>query len=103
MTLDFGKYRGYSIRDVPREYLDWLLDSNRRTVREIEAELERRDRLDDAELSWAERLVQAGFRALAQQNHPDRGGNTRDMQAINAANEAMKELLRTAKAQGVVR
>lgn len=103
MTIEFGKYRGYDIREVPKEYLDWLLDKNRRMVREIEAEIDRRDRLDEANLTWAERLIQAGYRALALQHHPDRGGKTGDMQAINAAHEAMKEALRVAVSQGVVR
>ncbi len=36
------------------------------------------------ERAWCGRLIEAGYRALARKNHPDRGGSTDAMQALNA-------------------
>ena len=47
MILQFGKYRGCSIRQVPDEYLDWLLKTQKETVQAIETEIERRRLADD--------------------------------------------------------
>ena len=40
-----------------------------------------------------ERIIQAGYRQLAVQNHPDKGGNTTTMQEINAAHEKLKSMV----------
>jgi hypothetical protein len=90
MVLTFGKHRGHDVRDVPREYLEWLLASAHQTVTEVEAELERRDLLEMADASWAEKIIRAGFRALAMQHHPDQGGSAEDMRELLAANEQLK-------------
>ena len=36
------------------------------------------------ERAWCGRLIEAGYRALARKNHPDRGGSTEKMQVLNA-------------------
>ena len=36
------------------------------------------------ERAWCGQLIEAGYRALARKNHPDRGGSTDKMQALNA-------------------
>jgi hypothetical protein len=46
---------------------------------------------DDA---WVERIVLTGYRTLAKECHPDRGGSTADMQQVNLAMEKLRELLR---------
>ena len=93
MVLGYGKHRGKDLQSVPREYLDWLLRSSRETVAAVEAELQRRDLVEMADSSWAERIVRAGFRALALQHHPDQGGDSKEMREILAANEQLNEVL----------
>lgn len=96
MILKFGKYRGYDLTETPDDYLEWLVATQEKTLAEYREELERRRALQDARLSWAERIVQAGFRALAMEYHPDRGGNNEDMRQVVAANEKLKMLLKEA-------
>ena len=93
MVLSYGKHRGKDLQSVPREYLDWLLGSSRETVAAVEAELQRRDLVEMADSSWAERIVRAGFRALALRHHPDQGGDSTEMREILAANEQLNEVL----------
>jgi hypothetical protein len=86
MVLSYGKHRGKALPEVPREYLEWLLESSRETAAAVEAELQRRDLVEMADSSWAERIVRTGFRALALQHHPDQGGNLAEMRELLAAN-----------------
>lgn len=94
MKLNFGKHNGSDIRDVPREYLEWLLESNRNMVDAVESELQRRDELEEASMSWMERIVSTGYKTLAKTNHPDIGGSSDDMKRINSAAEELRRLLR---------
>ncbi len=94
MKLTFGRHKDSDIRDVPREYLEWLLESNRNTAKGIEEELERRDHLEEADMSWMERIVTTGYKTLAKQNHPDIGGSADEMRRINSAAEELRLLLR---------
>ena len=93
MVLTYGKHRGSDIRDVPREYLEWLLNSSHETVAAIEAELERRDLAEMADASWVEKIIRTGFRTLALQHHPDRGGDGAQMRELLAAHERLKGIL----------
>lgn len=94
-TLRFGKFRGQDIRDVPSEYLEFLFEGAERTLVECREELERRRVAEEADLSWAERIVSAGQRQLARQHHPDlEGGSTETMQEINLAADALREAVR---------
>jgi hypothetical protein len=94
MKLKFGKYKDWELRDVPRDYLEWYISSQNETVREFKAELERRDTAEEASLSFIERIVTTGYRELAKKNHPDLGGDTDAMKQVNAAAEALRELIR---------
>jgi hypothetical protein len=100
MRLTFGKHSGSDIRDVPREYLEWLLENNRQTASAVECELMRRDELEEANLSYLERIVSVGYKTLAKQNHPDLGGDADEMKRINSAAEELRQLL---KREGVMR
>lgn len=93
MILQFGKYKGRDVRDVPEDYLRWIIDHQQKTLNDYQAEIIRRQSLLDARLSWAERLVQAGYRSLALKYHPDRGGDNESMQQVIAAQEKLKELI----------
>ncbi|MFY9531246.1 MAG: J domain-containing protein [Candidatus Acidiferrales bacterium] len=93
--LRWGKYRGEDIRTIPAEYLEFILESAQETIRDCTAELERRALVEEASLSWAERIIQSGYRELARRHHPDiHGGDGEEMRAVNAAAEALRELLR---------
>lgn len=52
--------------------------------------------LDGKHLEIAKKIVDAGYRALALKNHPDRGGDQRAMAAINSAIEALRAALERA-------
>jgi hypothetical protein len=97
MILRFGKYKDWDLQDVPDDYLSWLVETQRKTVAEYEAEQTRRQTLQEARLGWAERIVQVGFRTLAQQCHPDHGGDNESMRQVIAAQTRLKELLREAR------
>jgi hypothetical protein len=94
MILQFGKYKGYDLQHVPLDYLQWLIAQQQKTVEEYQSEIIRRQSLQDAKLSMAERIVQAGFRTLASQYHPDHGGSNDTMRQVIAANEKLKEMLK---------
>lgn len=94
MILQFGKYKGYDLQQVPLDYLQWLIAQQQKTVEEYQSEIIRRQSLQDAKLSMAERIVQAGFRTLASQYHPDHGGSNDAMRQVIAANEKLKEMLK---------
>lgn len=100
MIISFGKHAGKDIKDVPTDYLDWLLESNERTIREIKSELKRREEQAEAKGSWMERVVTEGLRAMAKKHHPDAGGSTADMQEVTRAAEVLKDFARRATAKG---
>lgn len=43
IRMEFGKYEGENIEDIPEDYLEWLLKRSRHTVVIIDAELKRRE------------------------------------------------------------
>ena len=85
MTLQYGKYNGFGVSEVPSEYLKWLVQSNRESLESAEAELRRREMEDEANVSMAELVIKTGFRELSRRFHPDAGGNHTDMVELNAA------------------
>ena len=99
LILNFGKYRGWHVSEVPLAYLAWLFESlnGRPDVREaVLLELRRRVsayeavyELDTKPLSMER--VKRVYRTLAMEFHPDRnGGNGEAMKGINAFYEAIK-------------
>lgn len=93
MILQFGKYRGRSIEDVPDDYIEYMIESNEKSLRTFRDEKARREAIHDAKLSMMERIVQAGYRQLSLQHHPDHGGSTTTMQEVNAAYTKLKASL----------
>jgi hypothetical protein len=110
-TFEFGKYSGWAIEKVPTDYLVWLINSNAEKKRIFEAELQRRKEAEEQarraaerqqyedelrrttfDPEMAKRVIQAGFRAVAQQCHPDHGGNTADMQNLNLTVEKLRKV-----------
>ena len=94
MNLTFGKYKGWELSQVPDDYIEYMISSNEKSLRMFKDEKERRITQAEAKMPMMERLIQAGYRQLATQNHPDKGGNTRTMQEINAAHERLKDIIR---------
>lgn len=45
-------------------------------------------------------VIQAGYRALARQHHPDHGGSTTTMQKVNAATHWLRAVLSNALTSG---
>jgi hypothetical protein len=66
MALKYGKYANGDLRDVPTEYLEWILGIQESSGREIESELQRRRLAEEADQSWLARIVNAGYRTLAE-------------------------------------
>ena len=108
MDMPFGKHKGTPLEDLPRDYLDWLnaLEDLRPPLRSaVDREIERRAENDKQKsiprsrtmtpdlVPFAEEIVKAGLHTLALREHPDRGGNLRRMQDINAAADAMRKFL----------
>jgi Putative quorum-sensing-regulated virulence factor len=92
--LHFGKYEGWEIRDVPEDYLSWLMNSSQQTADMCKAELERRENEEEASMSWMERIIKTGYRELSKKHHPDFGGQVQDMQELNASYDALFGALR---------
>lgn len=96
-TFTFGKYNGLQISDpaVETEYLLWLKERYKRDLVDIEGELDRRELASYGNLSWAEKILEAGFRSLALKHHPDHGGTNDDMREILGAKEQMANMLKS--------
>ena len=96
MILNFGKYRGRYLDEVPLSYLAWLFESlnGRPDIREAALGEIRRRVLGyelDAEPLSTERVKRV-YRTLAMEFHPDRnGGNGDAMKGINAFYEAIRQ------------
>ena len=101
--MPFGKYRGTRLRALDDGYLQWLRTIELREPLRTAVEREWRRRVGvDAyarpglphELrDAARRIITAGYRAVAREAHPDVGGDTARMQAVNAAAEALRRLV----------
>lgn len=98
MLMPFGKFKGDSVFELPDSYLIWLRDNIE--LREplkthVFNELETRGLLPDHKLTAGGLdlgRIKAVYRDLSLMFHPDRGGNTEAMKAINLFYERVKEL-----------
>jgi hypothetical protein len=100
MRMPFGKFRGTSLENLPDEYLFWLhgLSDLREPLKTfVDLAYQRRcepPRQYAAPISFedaqARELIEAGYRALAKKYHPDKGGDVRRMQEINATMERLR-------------
>jgi hypothetical protein len=103
MRMPFGKYKGLPLKTVPTGYLCWLLsecDLSAWLKRAVEDELDYRagefrpsERPAEANVPASlSRIVQQWYRGLVMDYHPDRGGDTKAMQAINDAFDRLKKM-----------
>jgi hypothetical protein len=104
MRMPFGKYKGMLLRDIPSDYLVWVLGNVTRLnyyLRfEIETLLQSRDYQAQAdedhhgcELSTADSVIREWWRGLVRDYHPDRGGSVEVMQALNEAHSRLKQMV----------
>jgi hypothetical protein len=92
--LPYGKYKGEDYRNVPSEYLEYLIEMAEKSIADCSAELERRAAAGGVDGDWAEKIISAGLRQLARQHHPDAGGDGEAMTAINGAADMLRHAVR---------
>jgi hypothetical protein len=125
MNMPFGKYAGRPIKDLPDGYLQWLSkrDISCGLRAAVDDEVRNRSgrnhdgsghryqsqdqRSDDRahgvsisipadHLALVNDIVHEGFRALAKKQHPDAGGDTRQMQILNGVANLLRSQLNSA-------
>jgi hypothetical protein len=110
-TMPWGRFKGWQIRDVPSNYLTWVLEEADAPapwlLDAIEAELARRfcagcrrsaspwqqTSPPSSETAGLADKVQIWFSRLALHFHPDRGGSDEQMRVVNEAHSSLRELL----------
>lgn len=94
MKIMFGKYKGYEMKDVPEDYIEWMIANSEKTISTYQAELDRRRLVEEGSLSMVEKIAQAGYRELAKKFHPDHGGDPADFRSLQAAKEQLSMILK---------
>jgi hypothetical protein len=93
--MPFGKFKGQDLRHVPDHYLDWLFFdiALREPLRSaVYREISKRDGLNYAPAATDTGHIKRVYRELALKWHPDKGGSTEAMQAVNEFYEAIKQV-----------
>jgi hypothetical protein len=93
MILNFGKFKGWDLNEVPDDYVDYMVQQKRKDLQLWEEEQRRRELMREAELPMIEKVVKVGYRTLAQQYHPDHGGDGEAMRQLNAAMAQLQEMV----------
>jgi hypothetical protein len=93
VILSFGKYKDWDLSEVPDDYVDYMVQQKRRDLQLWEDEQERRELMREAELPMLEKVVKAGYHALAQKYHPDHGGDEEAMRQLNAAVAQLQDIV----------
>ena len=105
MILQFGKYKGKDAADVPTDYLKWLERTQTANLRELRADMRKLHLATSEDTTVTYRtaaltplqmeMMEAGYRHLARQRHPDHGGSNEAMRGLN---DAIARARRSAKA-----
>jgi hypothetical protein len=92
--MPFGKFKGRDLRHVPDDYLDWLFEIDLRDPLKsaVHREISRREGVDYAPATTNGGRIKQVYRELALKWHPDKGGTTSAMAAVN---EFYEKLLQT--------
>lgn len=99
MRMPFGKFKAMDVVALPTDYLMWLTGLNLREPLQSAVWAEYRKRqnpIDTAKLLSPEvvamgtKIIQIGYRRLAQECHPDHGGSNQTMALVNLAAEALR-------------
>jgi Putative quorum-sensing-regulated virulence factor len=102
--MAFGKHKGVLVCELPDEYLDWLHTRELReplrsaVLQEWRWRFAAADRTTADTRRMAESIIATGYRTLALEHHPDRGGATETMQAVNAAASWLRQTMRMVSA-----
>jgi hypothetical protein len=107
--MPFGKYRGRLLTEIPQSYLCWVLTNCENITWQLRMEIRaivdkaRQDARQDARgqapdgskppelIDWSG-ILTTWYRAMSLRFHPDRGGTTEAMVAVNMGYEKLKEL-----------
>lgn len=117
MKLNFGKHKGQDIEDVPDSYLTWVLDNCPKLGETTTTAIKKKLGIinDEYQAQMRSQLAQAVIRAkidargeardeaisalktvyrtLSRKYHPDMGGDTAKMAAINEYHEQVTKAL----------
>lgn len=93
MQLNFGKFKGYELDNVPTTYLAYLLEQDF-VNDEIKAECVevinyRYSEFDLSKKSIDKSIINNAFKRLVMKHHPDKGGNHQAMVALNEFREIL--------------
>lgn len=83
MLMPFGKYQGCYVEDLPQNYLRWLwenIDLREPLLSAVQDSLQ--ETMDIVKHPDRDTLKRV-YREMARKWHPDRGGSTTAMQAVN--------------------
>lgn len=103
MRMPFGKFKGYPVSELPREYLEWLQSNVDLRGRLASAVAEALGESEDGALYPAtdlppelkpvvHEIVSVGYRMLALKVHPDQGGDHKDMTKLNRAKDWLRKI-----------
>jgi hypothetical protein len=91
--MPFGKFKGRDLRHVPDDYLEWLhfeIDLREPLKSAVRRELAAREGLDYTPAATNGGRVKQIYYELALKWHPDKGGSTEAMQAVNEFYERLQ-------------
>jgi hypothetical protein len=108
--MPFGRFKGVLLADLSDQCVTWLhgLDDLREPLRTAvdrgwrmrfespSSSLTGIEALPADARPMVEELIASGYHSLASRHHPDRGGETKTMQAINAATAWLRRVVRGA-------
>jgi Putative quorum-sensing-regulated virulence factor len=113
--MPFGRYKGSDLSELANSYILWLLtidlreplrgavaeEADYRGLDIDEPEQYRQPtslmiQVDQQDVAIFRRIVDSGFRAMALQTHPDRGGETTAMARLNAVAASVRAQLEAA-------
>jgi hypothetical protein len=86
MEMPFGKHKGTKLEEVPKHYLLWILDNCDMKSPTLKSEIEKILGLQAEERPAVKPSVpdlKPIYRRMASKYHPDRGGSTEAMVAVN--------------------
>jgi len=100
MKMPFGKYKNWDLSELPDNYLEWLrfeIDLREPLLSAVRREMLERDGCtsdcrDHTPSNLDAGQIQRIYRNMAFKWHPDRGGTTSAMQAINEFYDELKQL-----------
>lgn len=91
--MPFGKHRGCEVADLPKAYLDWLyrnVELREPLQSEVILALFGFSYFSEMPMTIDQGKIKRVYRELALKWHPDRGGSTEAMQALNEFYERLR-------------